>query len=241
LKSVGLLYLGFIKQRRNALSEKPNVTSVFLAAVDRKITQQEELFHRTGIFATASLVPLLVEQDLPEHQSGSAVEVAEATTTQDASIARARRPRPVLIKTIEILDDELRDRCLDLFNQFEKAGEPHRHDTVVTEATRILENRLRLLTKVDGGVTGADLAAKAFAPKDPMLRVSDIWAEQQGAFFLASGIFGLIRNSTHHKLIADLPPQRVVQILGLIDYLISVANSAVPVDGSGNETAPQSN
>jgi hypothetical protein len=235
IKSTGLLYLGFLKQRRNLLSMNPNVTSMLLSAMDRKISKQEEAYQTQGVFANASLLPLLVDQELPEIYSESVVETVSAADIIDASVVRAKRPRPVMIKTIEILDDELRDRCLDLFNKFEKDGEPHRHDTVVTEATRILENRLRLMTKSTGAETGADLAAKAFSPKTGMLKVSDIYAEQEGAFFLARGIFGLIRNGTSHKLSADLMPQRVVQILGLIDYLIYVANSGVPVEGKSEE------
>jgi hypothetical protein len=240
IKSIGLLYLGFLKQRRNVLSTNPNVTNMLLSAMDRKISKQEEAFQTQGVFANASLIPLLVDQDLPEIFNESVAEVASAMDTSDASIVRAKRPRPVLIKSIEILDDELRNRCLDLFNKFEKSGESHRHDTVVAEATRILENRLRLLTKSTGAESGADIAAKAFAPKAPMLRVSEIYAEQEGAYFLARGIFGLIRNATHHKLTSDLIPERVVQILGLIDYLIYVANSGVPVEGKPEGGAPSS-
>ena len=58
-------------------------------------------------------------------------------------------------------------------------------------------------------------------------RISDVDAEQQAAFLLFRGAFGYIRNRAHHKLLSDLPPERVVQIVGFIDYLISLAESAV--------------
>jgi hypothetical protein len=227
LKSVGLLYLGFLKQRRNALSSKPNVTTHLLSALDRQITLREEQLATQGIFARASVLPLLVEQEqLP------AVE-QEGDRPQDQSVIHARRPRPVMIDSIEILDTELKRRCLDLFNQFEESGQSERHDTVVTEATRVLEHRLRTLTRSTDAATGADLAARAFAGGTPAIRVSDIQGEQDAVHLLYRGVFGFIRNQVHHKLLSDLAPERVVQILGLIDYLLYVANTGVPSEDTG--------
>lgn len=224
LKSVGLLYLGFLKQRRNALSRSPNVTSNLLSAIDRRITTQEEALHTQGIFVRASLVPLLVEQELPSELPVPAAPAAETF------IAGAVRPKAVVIRSIELLDTELRDRCLDLFNQFEESGQSERHDTVVTEATRILENRLRILTRSTDGAIGNELVARAFAGTKPLIRVSEVVAEQEAVHLLFRGAFGFIRNRVHHKLLSDLAPERVLQILGLIDYLISVANTALPAE-----------
>lgn len=227
LKSVGLLYLGFLKQRRNVLSSKPNVTSHLLSALDRQITVREEQITTLGIFAKASVLPLLVEQEWP-----STVE-RETTNSAEQSVALARRPKPVMIDSIEILDTELKRRCLDLFNQFEESGQSERHDTVVTEATRILEHRLRTLTRSIDAATGTELAARAFAGGTPAIRVSDIQGEQDAVHLLYRGVFGFIRNQFHHKLLTDLAPERVVQILGLIDYLLYVANTGAPVESRG--------
>jgi hypothetical protein len=222
LKSVGLLYLGFLKQRRNTLSSKPNVTVHLLSALDRQITLREEQLATQGIFAKASALPLLVEQELLTDIE------QERVDPPGQSVAHARRPKPVMIDSIEILDTELKERCLDLFNQFEESGQSERHDTVVTEATRILEHRLRTLTRSTDAATGADLAARAFAGGSPAIRVSDIQGEQDAVHLLYRGVFGFIRNQVHHKLLSDLAPERVVQILGLIDYLLYVANTGVP-------------
>lgn len=226
LKSVGLLYLGFLKQRRNALSSRPNVTTNLLSALDRQITLREEQLATQGIFAEASVLPLLVEQERLV-----TIEM-ETNDPLDQSVACARRPKPVMIDSIEILDTELRQRCLDLFNQFEESGQSERHDTVVSEATRILEHRLRTLTRSIDAATGADLAARAFGGGTPVIRVSDIKGEQEAVHLLYRGVFGFIRNPVHHKLLSDLAPERVVQILGLIDYLLYVANTGVPSYGT---------
>jgi Protein of unknown function (Hypoth_ymh). len=226
LKSIGLLYLGFLKQRRNALSSKPNVTTHLLSALDRQITLREEQLATQGIFAKASALPLLVEQ------GRQATVGQEGNDSVDPSVVNARRPKPVMIDSIEILDTELKGRCLDLFNQFEESGQSERHDTVVTEATRILENRLRILTRSSDAATGADLAARAFAGSMPKIRVSNIQGEQDAVHLLYRGVFGFIRNQVHHKMLSDLAPERVVQILGLIDYLLYLANIGVPSESS---------
>lgn len=218
LKSVARLYLNFIKQRRNAFSRRPNVTKRFLSALDRQITLREETFATQGVFANASPVPLLVEQVLPSTSHPGA---------SPASLAHSDRPKPVLVDSIPILDDELHARCLDLLMQFEEQSQSDRHDTVVTEATRILENRLRQLTTTHDGTTGTDLVTRSFGGKHPVLRVSEVPAEQDAVHLLFRGVFGFIRNPVHHRLVSGLTAERVVQILGLIDYLIAVANSAM--------------
>lgn len=218
LKSVGFLYLGFLKQKRNAISTDPNCTNNLLSALDRRITSQEEALNNMGVFKNASLVSLVVDQN--------AQSVSDTRQeTDEVSIARASRPKPQVISTIEILDSELRGRCLDLFKQFEEAGQSERHDTVVAEATRILENRLRMLTNSIDGATALKLVSRAFDSKNPILKVSEISGEQEGAELLFRGVFGFIRNQFLHKLLSDISPERVLQILGLVDYLISIINS----------------
>jgi hypothetical protein len=73
-----------------------------------------------------------------------------------------------------------------------------------------------------------DLAAFAFAPRPggPRLSVSNIPAEQEAAHLLYRGVFGFVRNSAHHRLLGELQPERVLQIVGMVDYLISVAEAA---------------
>lgn len=211
LKSTGLLYLGFLKQRRNECSKRPNLSKRLLARLDREITSKEELLTSDGVFANATGIPLLVDQSL------ASSDIDSADDSESNSVVRARRPSPIIVESIELLDEELRDRCIDLYAQFRDTGQPERFDTVVTEATRILENRLREVTSLEGA--GMDLASRAFG-RDPLLRVSHIAAEQEGAHALFRGVFGFVRNRVHHRLHPDMAPERVMQILGIIDYLL---------------------
>lgn len=231
LKSVGLLYLGFLKQRRNKLSSDPNCSQNLLDALDRGITAQEDALNTMGVFKNASLIPLTVAQttvDTPPKEQNS---------TEQSSIAKTERPKPQIVSTIEILDSELRRRCLDLFNQFENDGQSDRHDTVIAEATRILEDRLRKLTKSEDNATAAKLISRAFDGNKPLIKASEIPGEQDGAQQLFRGLFGYIRNQFQHKLVSDISPERVLQILGLVDYLIAIVNSANPAENEPSQNS----
>ena len=56
---------------------------------------------------------------------------------------------PVMVGKIDILDGPLNTRCLDLFGMFNQESQEDRFDTVVMEATKILEDRLRKAANLD--------------------------------------------------------------------------------------------
>lgn len=130
------------------------------------------------------------------------------------------------LHSVEIRDPELRKRCLDLLSRFRKDGQHDRLDTVVNEATRILEDRLRSLSSAPATCVGVDLVKHAFGSLSPRLIVSNVSPEQEAAHLLFRGVFGFVRNSVHHRLVGTLDPGRVLQIVGMVDYLISVAEAA---------------
>ena len=230
LKSTMQLYLNQIKQRRNVIADRPNISRHALDALDTRISSLEEKT-QMGVFAKATPEPLLVDEVSPAQTS-------EPSQTALAGLAGVSRPRPIILGSIEILDSELRSRCLDLFEVFRTEGTPERLDTVLTEGTRILENRIRAVAQLPTDRVGLDLARAAFSGVTPLLRVSQVAAEQEAAHLLYRGVFGFIRNQVHHKLVGELRPERVLQILGLIDYLLFVVEGAQRIqDGSANGTA----
>ena len=172
----------------------------------------------TGVFAQATPIPLLVDQVAQE-------QAAQAPDTT-AGLHYVSRPRPVVISSIEILDSDLRARCLDLYQSFCEDGSAHRLDTVVSEATRILEDRIRRKAELPPDCVGVDLASKAFSGDPPILRLSDIENEQKAAHLLYRGVFGLIRNHVQHQLVTGLLPERVLQILVIVDYLLLLVNDS---------------
>lgn len=220
MKSVSLLYLAKLKKSRNSLASRINVTSATLSAVDPEISAKEEIFLTSGVFKNASPLELLASH------GESAAAADTQTVSQDMPLLSAGRPRPVLVGSIEILDHELRTRCLDLFNQFQESGQSDRNDTVVSEAVKILENRLRTVTSCEDGKNARQLVTLAFNIEKPILEVSKVRAEQEAAQLLFLGTFGFIRNQVQHKLLGDMSADRVLQILGWIDYLLAVISQS---------------
>lgn len=219
IKSVAILYLEHLQGRRNALASRRDFPKGLLQAVDQQMSKYEEKLSM-GIFREATPAHLILA-DVPEAREESPPEAAGGE-----SVSRELRPSPVVHDSIEILDTELRKRCLDLFALFREDGACDRLDTVLSEATRILEDRLRSLSGAPATCTGVKLADYAFSTAGGRLIVSEIDAEQEAARFLYRGLFGFIRNSVHHRLVENLQPERVLQIVGMIDYFISVAESA---------------
>jgi hypothetical protein len=217
IKAAGLLYVKQLQNRRNTLASRPNISRHALAAVDNRIASLRENV-TSGVFQEATPMPLLVSDVAPESVT--------AGPPLTESLATAATPRPLVLASIEILDADLRARCLDLFDSFETKGQRDRMDTVVTEATRVLEDKLRKVSGAAAEVSGLDLVKHAFGGDPPELRVSNVAAEQQAAASLFRGVFGLIRNVAHHRLLGELEPERVLQVLGMVDYCIAIAQGA---------------
>jgi hypothetical protein len=218
LKSIGHLYMKQLLAKRASLASRPNISREALAAVDQKLRSLDEKLEM-GVFKDATVRPLLVD----EMVSGSPAESSAAARSDE--IANVRAPRPVFIDSIEITDPELRARCLDLLGQFSETGQHDRLDTVVSEATRILEVRLRTMCGAGPTVVGAELASFALSGAAPRIALSVVPAEQEAAHLLFRGVFGFVRNRVHHHLVADLSPVRALQIVATMDYLLSLLGS----------------
>jgi uncharacterized protein (TIGR02391 family) len=218
LKSVGLLYLAHLRQRRNDIGAGSSLSVLALQAIDTRLSHFEEKLQQ-GAFAEASPYPLLVDPPLPSAPTPSGPSAtAPPPTTQPSP--------PRVASGHEILDPQLRERCLDLFYSFSESGQAHRYDTVLAEATRILEDRVRRLSGAPSNLEGVKLVANAFAGDSPPLVLSEEPSEQEAAHLLFRGLFGFIRNPFHHRLIDEVPQERAIQVLTLVDYLIFLAESA---------------
>ena len=219
IKSSADLFLKHLRIRRDLLAARPNISRHALRAVDQRLAQLVEKLS-IGVFGPASHLDLLADQVFKQEPP------SDPSPTAEMPIASKSAPRPVVVDSVEILDADLSARCLDLFSQFQEGGQTERLDTVVTEATRILEHRIRSMCGAPAECVGVELATYAFGGPDPRLKVSDVKAEQDAAHLLARGTFGFIRNPVHHKLMPNLSADRVIQIVAMFDYLIFVADSA---------------
>lgn len=221
-KSICSLYLRHLQQQRNAFSRRTNLSKFVLEDIDTQLARYQEKL-TTGVFAVATSRPLLVD-DL----ALLTLDDAKCSTTgspPETSLATVQQPQPRLLESIEVFDPVLRERCLDLFQTFREPGKHDRLDTVLADATRILEDRMRKVLN-ETGESGDKLAAIAFGGSSPKLSVSSNASEQQAVMFLFKAIFGHIRNPSHHKLLGPLSPERTLQVLGMIDYAVFLLENA---------------
>jgi len=214
MKSAGIMHLEDLQQRRNRLAERPRMSRDVLQAVDQQLSKLRARLE-AGPFGSATPLEILAFE----------APTREQPTASAPPPLKAGRPRPVVLDSIGILDDELRSRCLDLLEQFHQDGQPDRLDTVITEATRIFEHRLRTLSGAEPTCVGVELASFAFNGDPPRIELSSVEPEQKAGHLLFRGVFGFIRNQHHHRLIGPLIPERVLEIVAMLDYLIFLAES----------------
>lgn len=166
LKSVGLAYLRHLRAVRDAVGTRISSEAV-LADLDRRLGQLAEKVEM-GVFGNATAKPILISDIASAPKIG-----------QDLEGAGKLAPPPVVLATIEILDDELNARCSDLFELFSERNQSDRFDTVIMEATKILENRLRNRANLDSSLDGVQLVAAALSGANAPLKLSSHGGEQR--------------------------------------------------------------
>ena len=219
MKTTALLYLQKLRQRREIVASSPNVSRFILSEIDQKIARYEEITEM-GVFAGASSLDLLVD-------AAPGLELAQRVAIDAAPLQNFVKPVPIVHDSIEIFDPQLKGRCMRLFRQFSEGGEHDQLDMVLAEATKILEARIRAKSGAPGGTTTAKLIAAAFKADAPLLRVSDAADRQTAALNWMNGVFGFVRNEVHHNLVEDLQPARVLQLVGMIDYMLWLVDGSV--------------
>jgi hypothetical protein len=218
IKAMAFLYIEDLRGRRAELANNAVLSAAGIDSLDWRLAQFEEKID-LGIFHDAEPWPLLLSAALPVNPV--------ASQGKDASpMSRAR-----ILRTVEVTDPELRDRCLDLLEQFAEAGEDHRYDTAIMEATRVLENRVRAIARLAPGEEGKNLMATVFGAT-PRIRLSEHAGEQEAAHHLFRGVYGFVRNPVHHRIIA-FERERALQIVAFIDYLLSLLENARLSSGGG--------
>ncbi len=215
IKSITDLYWQHLKARRDMLIRSRRISKAMLQTIDAEMSRRAEN-SKGGVFENVELISLLVSFPEPNLQH-------EETSVLQESTRLSPSPLPTPIYGLQILDLELRERCQDLLEQFSEPLDNQRLDTVISEATRVLENRIRSLSGVDQNTK--DPVGAAFGGKDPVVKLSDHEKERQGAVLLFKGTFQFIRNPFHHKII-PIDRERVIQLLGLVDYLLYLVDNA---------------
>jgi len=138
-------------------------------------------------------------------------------------VAKLRRELKVVKKTLPslIADDELRQRCEDLL-----IAESH-YDRVILQACIVLESRVRKTISGNQQITGIPLMEKAFSPKNPVLRFSELEQEQLGIMQLYRGTIAFFRNTTGHHLINTYTQDDALRFVAWVDLLLSMLKTIV--------------
>lgn len=209
LRSVGSYYVERNREKLNELGGRYQLGRSSIQDVSSRLDKFAARLD-AGVFADAELVGIV----LPE-------EARDLDPVCERVVASVNGTTPIA----PVLDAELRERCLDLLLSFAKSNQHKRLDTVIAEATKVLEVRLRRATGANENKVGMDLANEAFAGDKPRIVLSTTKAERDAAVQLFRGIFGFLRNPVHHNF-REIPPERAAQIIAFIDYLLYVIESA---------------
>jgi len=173
---------------------------------------------RTGVIAAdlnvavANLAATLVAA--LEDQDGELPALREEVDSLKSQLAGAE------VRSLDVVDDELRDRCLDLLMRPDKA------DTAVREATVILEDRIRRIARLGTDSYGVGLVDKALNPKTGSLHFGRPQREREGLHQLYRGAIGFFKNPASHRIIEDYDVARARQVVGLIDLLLFLLRDA---------------
>lgn len=216
LKAGMLLAIDDLKrEREEQFARHSRLPVAVLEAINSKIASHENLAE-SGVFNGMKPVPLAINSTAPIEMR---VEVAERQTTQPKSAW--------VVMRVELLDAELRRRCGDLYQQFTAdLSHQDRFDTVLREASTVLEDRIRALAGLPTTLIGLDLISRALAADSGAIIVSGDHNEQEAAHLLFRGFFGFVRNTVQHRLVATYTQERAAQVLAIADYLLFVLSQA---------------
>ena len=127
---------------------------------------------------------------------------------------------------VPIVDQALRKRCLSILNAIEDKGIDNQYDTIIREMSVILEDRVREISGYSGKASGAELFSAVVAKEPPLIKFSDKEDIQESAHLLFRGYSGFVRNEAMHKLVPSYTRERVLQLLGTVDYLLFLLSTA---------------
>jgi hypothetical protein len=213
----GILYLAYLieKQKRGFLAGAEIVPRSVLRSFDARIEQLQNMGEMGKL---GGLRPAEVLLEL--------FEATDSTSCKPEARMEPSFPTSITHADVLIVDPVLRKRCLPILAAIEGSGSPERYDTVIREMSVVLEDRVRQLTGFAGKVSGAELF-NATMNRDPcLIKFSSEKSVQEAAHLFFRGYSGLVRNEVMHRLVESYTKERVMQLLGTIDYLLFLLSRA---------------
>ena len=111
-------------------------------------------------------------------------------------------------------DPELRSRCEEIAIR----GTPV--DTLVRDASTVLEDRLRQILKPSQQIDRRDLVARVLHKDSGMNRVGDTQVLREDFFMLVRGLIGFYGTSVHHNLVT-IDPRTARRVVAMIDEVLA--------------------
>jgi len=204
-----------MEKRAEIINKKKRLPYSLLQAFDEKITQLQNI-SEMGKLNGLKPADIFFEIASPDVEMSVSKTETQIVNTELSKIETCE---------IQIIDSILRERCLNLFRSLETSGSQKRLDTIVREMSVILEDRVRQLSGIQGK-SGMDLMSAAFSSEPIILKFSEDPELQKSAHLLFRGYSGFVRNEVMHKLVPSYNKDRVLQLMGFIDYLLFLLSRA---------------
>ncbi|WP_018234460.1 TIGR02391 family protein [Thioalkalivibrio thiocyanodenitrificans] len=214
----GVLYRAFdvAKQRSVLLAKNRVVPRSVLRSFDTRI---EQLRGMAEMGKLSGLKPADVLFELTEAQ------VPAGDLPPPPRLLQALPPSTVVSEVV-VVDEVLRKRCLPLLRAIDEVGGNDQYDSVIREMSVVLEDRVREMSRHAGNASGAELLGITMARDPVLIRFSPEKHVQEAAHLFFRGYSGLVRNDVMHRVVESYTRERMVQLLGTVDYLLYLLSQA---------------
>jgi hypothetical protein len=200
-----------IEKRRQVIMEKRFVPGSVIKSIDERIGQLLNLAEQ-GKLSALRPADIFFEVIPQNEQLAPMQEILLRSPTTGTGYASSEMP---------VVDRQLRERCLSILRSVSDiANNGQRLDSVVREMSAVLESRIRDVAGYSGTASGATLLGELMGGENPKIRFSMQKNFQDGAHALFRGYFGFIRNGVMHNIVESYTHERVMQLLGTVDYLL---------------------
>ncbi|RJX28717.1 MAG: hypothetical protein C4525_15855 [Desulfarculus sp.] len=206
-----------LQKRSMVLREHKTVPGSLLETFNQKIQQIINL-GETGVLNSLKPADVFFEIAPTQEQSATEIQVlpqiSSYTTGQSSSFE------------VPIIDPTLRTRCLSILNAIDNDKAADQYDILIREISVILEDRVRQLSGYTGKLSGVQLFGEIMGKVPPKIKFSNDKDLQESAHLLFRGYSGFVRNEVMHGLVPSYTRERVLQLIGTVDYLLFLLSQA---------------
>jgi uncharacterized protein (TIGR02391 family) len=150
----------------------------------------------------------------------SATEILRAKNQNLSREAMAEKPPAAF--SLDFLTPRLVEKCTDHFRAA-------KYDDCILNAAKVVEVMVREAANLPAEDIGVQLMRKAFKPAAPLLKFSDVTAEQEAAMNLYCGFIGFFKNPHSHKFMNVKDPVTAFEILSMANHLCGMVANATAI------------